>query len=295
MSRFIRGMLPPNPSREDAENHMLSPRTGGSTMWHPMHQFSQYGEKKVSNTTVEIDLKGDGVGSTVLGANYLSYRGKMFTTMTMGYWEKKFTATTLHLRVRLATINAVPVVMNNVGSNTVDVIYLPNHNITVASAINMDCTFQSLSAGTGLVNGTTYFVIYVDVNNFRVSATRTLTNKLVQTTGAPVDILANGTGAVLFSTIIHQRLFEGQRFTDGGGHFEISTMTTVMTTGTTGTINMHGDLVMKESDSAELVGVHTENLILGVDTTVPIMVITSAQWSIADSRNHITSTNYMIE
>lgn len=295
MSRLIKhSALPTFPTRADKEDWMLAPHLHHNGMWMPMHQLSQYGETLVSNSIDELDLVGEAVGSTTLDGGHFSYRGKMLMTKTMGYWSKTDN-NTLWLRVRINTVDAVTCTFQNTG----DTITIVGHGITAVTADNMDCTFPSLSASFGLSINTVYYVKYVSADTFQVSATRTsaAARRDPDVTGAAIAITADGTGTVQFSTIIHRKLFEAARLGNNatrGGHFEITTMTTAMTLGTLGTLNMHGDLILKEGDSAEVEGLHSENLILGFNTLVPLKILTTAQWSIARTTSKITSTNYMI-
>lgn len=57
---------------------------------------------------------------------------------------------------------------------------------------------------------------------------------------------------------------------------------------------MHGNFSLYEGDSEEMIGLHTENLVLGINTTIPIKIVCSAQWSVNSAVNHITSTNYLV-
>lgn len=281
MSRLIKGTyLPTFPTREDKEDWFLRPMGGRMGHFMPMHLFSQYGEKLVSNTTVETSLKGDAVGSETLPANFFSYQGKVVQTMGMGYWTKEATSD-LALRIRLTNDGEHPVTFQNAG----DTVTRPDHNHTTSTEI----TFKEITGGAPLVINTTYFVVTPTPHTFQLALTKN---------GTPIVLTSDGTGMMSkHSTIIHQKLFTNTRLgskVGNGGHWEITTMTTAMTLGAKGTINMHGMLRLLENDSAEILGLHSENFILTLDTREPIRVEMTAQWSAASPLVKITSTNYMI-
>lgn len=288
MSKILKhSSLPPFPTRADKEDWMLSPIHHAGT-WHPMHQFSQYGEKLVTSTTTETDLAWDGVGSTILPANHFSYRGKMVESMTMWYWSKE-ASSDLTLRVRLGINWDTDMLWNNAVActfqDTGDTVTITNHWFQNTKEIQ----FPSVSASFGVSINTTYYVRDKTTSTFRISTSKT--------GGTLITITANGTGTLKASTMIHQKFFDNTRLGSkvwNGGHWEIRTMTTCMTLWTLWTVNMHGTLSLYENDSAEIVGLHNENLVLQIDTTKAINLFVTAEWSASSADVKITSTNHMI-
>lgn len=278
-SRIIKhSPIPTLPTRSDRQDWMLSPHNShGGLIWHPMHLFSQYGEKAVTNSILEESLAGEAVGSETLISEYFSYQGKIVNAMAMGYWEKASTSD-LTLRVRMTDDNPHEVTIQDTG----DTVTRVDHDYTTSTEIK----FSSITGTTGIVINTVYWAITITTNTFQLSLTKG---------GTPIALTTNGTGLLSHSTIIHQKIFSSARIgNNSSGHWEISTMTTAVEIGRRGSINMHGMLALFENDSAEILGKHSENFILKLDTIDSNRFEMTAQWSVASALNKITCTNYMI-
>lgn len=96
------------------------------------------------------------------------------------------------------------------------------------------------------------------------------------------------------TTTLHQKIFPTAKIgTKAGnsGHWEITMSTVCFGIGAGGSIQMHGMLQMLENTSAEIEGIHTENLLYSLNTTIAHTIHITAQWStLQGATNTITST-----
>lgn len=285
MSKLLKhSTLPMPPTREDKQDWVLVPHGTHNGMWMPMHIFSQYEEVTITNSTLELTTQGAGVGSPTLAADHFSYQGKVVESMTMGYWSKN-TASTLTVRIRMTSGDtamewqpALPVTFQDIG-NTVT---MASHGFLAGKEVQL----ASIVSTTGIVINTTYYVITPIANTFQLSLTLG---------GAAINLVTDGTGTLRSSTEIHKKFFTSARLgINSKGHFEVNSMTTAVTIGQYGTVNMHGNISFFEGDSAEILGLHSENLALTVDTTLKITLSVTAQWSVAAANNQIHATNFTV-
>lgn len=93
------------------------------------------------------------------------------------------------------------------------------------------------------------------------------------------------------TTELHEKAFlTGQLGNNKTGHFEINMMSTLRSTGTTGTLMMHGIFMVLDNLDDERVGTHSEYGLFTFDTTQACTIDATAQWTTtADADNKITS------
>lgn len=105
-----------------------------------------------------------------------------------------------------------------------------------------------------------------------------------------IQMTATVSGAIT-TTELHEKTFNtGQLGTNRVGHFEINMMSTIRSTGATGTLMMHGMFMVLDNLDAERVGTHTEYGLFTFDTTKACTIDATAQWdTTGDAGNKITS------